>query len=88
MITRVKPFAFFFEVPAFDLEGTIHVSAIGKDYYEYNAQKMAFRGTRTGKTYATGQWIYVRLNQINFILQQSEWALASPPATLAANAKN
>lgn len=75
LITRVKPFAFFFEVPSFDLEGSIHVSEIGRDFYEYNPKKMTFRGERTGKIYATGQWIYVRLKRINFILQQSEWAL-------------
>jgi ribonuclease R len=51
IVTRVKPFALFFEVPMFDLEGNVHVSKIGNDYYEYNAARMSFRGSRTGKTY-------------------------------------
>ncbi|MBI3508224.1 MAG: RNB domain-containing ribonuclease [Chlamydiia bacterium] len=83
LITRVKPFAFFFEVSEFDLEGSIHVSEIGRDYYEYNGPKMLFRGTRTGKIYATGQQIHVKLEQITFVMQQAKWVLVPPPSTYA-----
>lgn len=82
IITRIKPFALFFEVPLFDLEGNIHVSKIGNDYYEYNATKMSFRGSRTGKTFIGGQQIFVQLVNINYILLQAEWVLVPPPATL------
>lgn len=82
IITRIKPFALFFEVPLFDLEGNIHVSKIGNDYFEYNPRKMSFRGSRTGKTFTGGQEIFVRLENINYILLQTEWALVPPPATL------
>lgn len=83
VITKVKPFAIFFEVPLFDLEGNIHVSKLGQDYFEFNPAKMSFCGSRTGKTFIAGQSIFVRLDQLNFILQQSEWTLVSPPATYA-----
>lgn len=75
-ITKVKPFAIFFEVPAFALEGTIHVSQIGGDFYEFNPTKMSFRGSRTGKTFSAGQPIQVKLEAINFILLQSQWKIA------------
>src|SRR5207249_4182782 len=42
LITKLKPFALFFEVPLFDLEGNIHVSKIGNDYFEYNAARQQF----------------------------------------------
>jgi ribonuclease R len=79
IVTRVKPFALFFEVPAFDLEGTVHISKLGNDYFEFNPARMAFRGKRTGKTFSAGETIYVRLDKIDYILQQSEWAIVSPP---------
>ena len=88
LITRVKPFAFFFEVPAFDLEASIHVSEIGKDYYEFNPKTMSFRGVRTGKSYTAGQLIYVQIEQIDFILQQAKWLLSSVPPTHAAVKKS
>ena len=82
IVTRIKPFALFFEVPLFDLEGNIHVSKLGNDYFEYNAGKMSFRGSRSGKSYIGGQQIFVRLDRIDYILAQSEWTLVSEPATL------
>lgn len=87
IITRVKPFALFFEVPLFDLEGNIHVSKLGNDYFEFNAAKMSFRGSRTGKTFIAGQPIFVRLEKINYIMQQSEWTLVPPPPTPAKKKK-
>ncbi len=87
IITRVKPFALFFEVPLFDLEGTIHVSKLGNDFFEYSSARMTFRGTRTGKTFTAGQPLHVRLENINYILQQSEWAIVAPPATAPAKTK-
>jgi ribonuclease R len=82
IVTRIKAFALFFEVPLFDLEGSIHISKLGNDYFEYNAPRMSLRGSRTGKTYTSGQSIFVRLDRIDYILSQSEWTLVSPPPTL------
>ena len=75
IITKVKPFAFFFEVPEFDLEGSFHVSEIGNDFYEYNPKRMSFRGKRTGKTFSTGQTLFVRLDKIDFLTRQTRWSL-------------
>lgn len=75
IITKVKPFAFFFEVPDFDLEGSFHISEIGSDYYEYNPRKMSFKGKRTGKTFCTGQTIFVRLEAVDFLTRQTKWTL-------------
>lgn len=78
IITRAKPFALFFEVPLFDLEGSFHISKIGQDFYEYNPKSMTFRGSRTGKTYCAGQEITVRLDKIDYILQHAEWSMIHP----------
>ncbi len=75
IITKVKPFALFFEVKEFDLEGSFHISEIGNDYFEYNQNKMAFRGRRTGKTFTIGQEILVRLDKIDFLLRQAVWSM-------------
>ncbi len=87
IITRVKPFAVFFEVLLFDLEGNVHVSKLGNDYFEFNAERMTFRGKRTGKSFIAGQPIYVQLQNINYILLQTEWAIVPPPSTPAKKRK-
>ncbi len=75
IITRVKPFALFFEVPEFDIEGSLHISELGNDYFEYNPRTMAMCGRRTGKSYTAGQAIEVRLDKLDFILQENKWTL-------------
>jgi len=80
-ITRVKPFALFFEVAVFDLESTLHVSELGNDYFEFNQNKLQFCGKRTGKTYTSGQTIYVRLDRIDFLMQEAKWSPVEPPDT-------
>ena len=75
IVTKIKPFALFFEVPLFDLEGQVHVSNLGNDYFEYRPESMSFKGTRTGKLYQMGQKLSVRLEEVDFVLLQSAWAL-------------
>jgi len=75
VITKVKPFALFFEIADFALEGSLHVSQIGQDFYEYNPLRMQFRGSRSGEIYAAGHQIEVRLDRIDLILQQSQWSI-------------
>jgi ribonuclease R len=77
-ITRVKPFAVFFELAEFSLEGSIHVSELGKDYFEYNPKTLTFRGSRSGRTYSCGMPISIRLNSVDLIRQNAKWEISSP----------
>ncbi len=88
IVTRIKHFALFFEVPLFDLEASLHISKIGNDYFEFNPQRMTFRGSRTGKVFSTGQVIHVQLDRIDYVLLQTEWSMASTPPTLRASKKD
>ncbi len=81
VITKVKPFGLHFEIPQFDLEGSLHVSQIGNDFYEYNATRMEFRGSRTGVHFSPGQPIQVRLDKIDLIQLQSQWAIVQESGT-------
>lgn len=74
-ITRVKPFAVFFEVPDFYLESSIHVSELGNDYFEYNPKTLSFRGSRSGRTFSIGAPISVRLIGVDLIRQRAEWQI-------------
>ncbi len=75
VVTRIKPFALFFEVPQFDLEGSIHVSELGNDYFEYDAKRLTFRGRRTGKTFSCGAILFVCIREIDLVRQLSRWEI-------------
>ncbi len=87
-VTRIKPFALFFEVSFFDLEASLHISQIGNDYFEFNPQAMTLRGSKTGRSYTVGQTIFVRLDRIDYTLQQTEWSIIPPPPTRSAQKKD
>lgn len=77
-ITRVKPFAVFFELAEFSLEGSIHVSELGNDYFEYNPKTLTFRGSKSGRTYSCGTPISIRLASVDLIRQNAKWEISSP----------
>ena len=60
VISGVTEFGFFVELEN-GVEGLVHVSAIGGDYYNYVENEFALIGRRTGKTFTIGDSVRVRL---------------------------
>jgi len=75
VVTRVKPFVLYFEIPQFDLEGSLHISELGNDYFEYDAKRLLFRGRHTGITFSCGEILFVRIREIDLIRQQARWEI-------------
>jgi len=74
-ITRIKPFGLFFELSEFMLEGSLHVSELGNDFFFFDQKHHAFRGERSGKTYSISDTIEVYLTGLDFIYQEAKFAL-------------
>lgn len=81
VLTRIKPFGFYFEVLELMLEGFIHISEIGNDYYHFNESTKHLMGERGGKRYTAGDKVFVQLKNIDFITLQSEWILKNEDNT-------
>lgn len=75
-ITRCKPNGFFFEVDTFFIEGFIHISNIGKDFYIFNPEKEDITGDRTKIRYYVGKPIEVELESIDLVFKECEWLLS------------
>lgn len=73
IITRVKPFGFFFEVLEFMLEGFVHVSQLGSDFFVYEESRRRLCGRRTGHLYSSADRITVMLKGVDLILLESSW---------------
>lgn len=73
IITKIKPFGVFFEIPELLYEGFIHVSHLGDDYYIYDEQNHRFKGEHKKKTFTIGKNISTRIKYIDFINQEIEW---------------
>jgi len=76
-ITKIKPFAIFFEITDFFLEGCLFLSDLDDDYFVFEPNTVTLRGKRTGRKYSFGDKIQVILTQIDFVLLESKWILAN-----------
>lgn len=75
VVTSVKPFGITIDILDIMLETFIHISEIGKDYYEFNERKKELKGRSTGETFTTGTPCTAFLHDVNLILQETKWEL-------------
>ena len=75
LITRVKPFGFYFELVGMQVEGFIHISKIGQDYYMFDESHNRLIGRRTGETIRPGDEIQAMLLDVDLIRHESFWDL-------------
>lgn len=77
VVTSVKPFGLFFELIDFMIEGFLHISELGHDYYNFNSTRMQLEGSHRGGVYGAGVRISVKLKEIDLTLLETQWALES-----------
>lgn len=75
VVTRIKPFGFFFEILDLMLESFFHVSELDEDFFTYDEGRMQLLGRHTGTLYQPGDKIVVGLSSIDLILQETKWYL-------------
>jgi len=75
VISKVKPFGIYFEVSPLMLEGFIHISEIGDDYYLYLEKTCSLEGQSSHEVFKVGSTIAVRLLHVHLITQQSLWTI-------------
>ncbi|MCH9632982.1 MAG: Ribonuclease R [Chlamydiae bacterium] len=73
IVTKVKHFGIFFEIPELLYEGFIHVSDLGNDYFIYDEKKGRFKGERRKSSFEVGKKIKTKIRSINLIQRELEW---------------
>ena len=74
VISGVTEFGFFVELEN-GVEGLVHVSTIGGDYYNYVEDEFALIGRRTGKSFTIGDAVRVRLIRASRSKRQLDFEL-------------
>lgn len=77
VVTKVKPFGFFFEVIDLMIEGFLHVSEIDQDFFVFDEGAMRLQGRSTGKVYEAGVKLEVMASSVDLICQEVRWYLVS-----------
>jgi ribonuclease R len=65
VITSCASFGLFIELEGLYIEGMVHVSNLGDDYYEFDARHQRLVGSRSKKVYALGERLRVRVTRVS-----------------------
>lgn len=81
IINTVTGFGMFVELKDIFVEGLVHVSNLGDDYYQFDAVKQRLIGERTRRVFRLGDPIWVRVMQVNLDERKIDFELAQTPAS-------
>lgn len=65
VITAATNFGLFVELDSLYVEGLVHITELGDDYFHYDNARHCLKGERTGKVYRLGDRIRVQVAQVN-----------------------
>ena len=65
VITGVAPFGLFVTLDDYYVDGLVHISELGRDYFEYEPTRHMLMGTRTGKRFRLADRIEVKLVRVD-----------------------
>jgi ribonuclease R len=75
-VSGVVPFGVFVELRDMFVEGLVHVSALGDDWWEHHEREHALRGRRTGRRFRIGDPVRVTVAGVSVERRQIDFALA------------
>ena len=65
MIAGVTEFGLFVEIEGYFVQGLVHISNLGQDYFEYNPRALALVGERSGRRFVLGDKLRVTIVDID-----------------------
>ncbi len=78
IITGVASFGFFVALEDIFVEGMVHVTALGNDYYHFDPARFRLSGERTRVTYRLGDHVRVRVVRVDLDAAKIDFELAAP----------
>lgn len=73
VILDVRNYGLVIELPDFLISGLVHVSALGGDFYTFDAPRMRFIGRRDQNVYGVGDRIEVEVVKVDIFKQQIDF---------------
>jgi len=93
-VSSVTSFGMFVSLDDLYVEGLVHISELGKDYFHFEAAKHQLLGERTGQRYRLGDRVQVRVvkvdmesTKVDFVLHEEEAADENEDASQKSEAK-
>jgi len=77
-VTAATPFGLFVQLDALYVEGMIHISELGRDYFRFDEVRQELRGEHTGIRYAIGTRVRVQVSRVNLDARRIDFRLIQP----------
>jgi len=75
VVTGVTEFGLFIEIDPWHLDGLVHISELGRDYFIYDRQMHRLVGRRNGRAFAIGDTVSVRLESVRPEERKTDFSL-------------
>ncbi|MDO5666194.1 MAG: ribonuclease R [Alcaligenaceae bacterium] len=78
-VTGVTSFGLFITLDSLYVEGLVHISELGTEYFKYNEAMHELRGERTGKRYRLTDEVHVQISRVDLEARRIDFALVRNP---------
>jgi ribonuclease R len=76
VVSGVTPFGIFVQLDELYVEGLVHVTGLGTDYFQYDEARHELRGERTGKRYGLTDRVTVQIARVDLESRKIDLVLA------------
>jgi ribonuclease R len=78
-VSGVAGFGLFVTLDELFIDGLVHISDLGSDYFQYDQQRHLLRGERTGVRYQLGARVKVRVVRVDIETAKIDFVLVDSP---------
>ncbi len=76
IVSGVTPFGIFVQLEELYVEGLVHITELGSDYFQYDEARHELRGERTGKRYGLTDRVSVQIARVDLEARKIDLVLA------------
>ncbi len=81
VVSGVTTFGIFVQLDALYVEGLVHITELGGDYFQYDEARHELRGERTGKRFQLTDRVTVKVARVDLEARKIDLVLAGSSAT-------
>jgi ribonuclease R len=75
VVTGVTNFGVFVQLPEFQIDGLVHVTSLGNDYYRYDVGSQSLIGDRSGTRYSLGDKLTIVVSKVDLDSKRIDFQL-------------
>ena len=76
VVSTATEFGIFVELEEFYIDGLVHITSLGQDYYHFNSEKRQLVGEHSGKIYQSGDRLEVQVARVDMEQGRIDFSLA------------